>query len=82
MDLLKPGARLADKLPLLEDKIVKDFMKERANPCTCPPEFPKCVCGKIADGIVITRKPIIATEKEIVENPRSRSAKLRVIEKI
>ena len=83
MDLLQPGARLAViSFHSLEDKIVKGFMKERANPCTCPPEFPKCICGKVADGIIVTRKPVIATEKEIVENPRSRSAKLRVIEKI
>jgi 16S rRNA (cytosine1402-N4)-methyltransferase len=57
-------------------------MRERANPCTCPPEFPKCNCGLKPDVKIITKKPIIATEEEININPRSRSAKLRIIEKI
>ncbi len=83
MELLQPGARLAViSFHSLEDRIVKDFMRERANPCTCPPDFPKCICGKEADGVVITKKPIVATEEELATNPRSRSAKLRIIEKI
>lgn len=82
-DLLQTGARLAViTFHSLEDRIVKDFMRERANPCTCPPEFPKCVCGKVADVKMITKKPITATQEEIDENPRSRSAKLRIIEKL
>ena len=83
VDLLNPGARLAViTFHSLEDRIVKDYFKERVNPCTCPSEFPKCVCGKIGDVKIITKKPIIASEEEIKINPRSRSAKLRVIEKI
>lgn len=82
-DMLQSGARLAViTFHSLEDRIVKDYMRERANPCTCPPEFPKCNCGLVADIKVITKKPIIATEEEINTNPRSRSAKLRIIEKI
>lgn len=82
-DLLLPGARLAViTFHSLEDRIVKDFMRERANPCTCPKEFPKCNCGKVADVKLITRKPTIATEEEISQNPRSRSAKLRILEKL
>lgn len=83
IDLLQPGARLAViTFHSLEDRIVKDYFRERANPCTCPPEFPKCVCGKVADAKIITKKPVIASASEIETNPRSRSAKLRVIEKI
>jgi len=82
-DLLQPGARLAViTFHSLEDRIVKDFMRERANPCTCPKEFPKCNCGKVADVKLITRKPVVATDEEIASNPRSRSAKLRILEKI
>jgi 16S rRNA (cytosine1402-N4)-methyltransferase len=65
----------------LEDRIVKEIFQHRVNPCTCPKEFPQCVCGKKPDIIKITRKPLIAGERELEENPRSRSAKLRVIEK-
>lgn len=83
IDALEPGARLAViSFHSLEDRIVKDYFRERANPCTCPPQFPKCVCGKVADIKQITGKPVIATTEEIDQNPRSRSAKLRVIEKI
>jgi len=83
IDSLQPGARLAViSFHSLEDRIVKDYFRERANPCTCPPTFPKCVCGKVADIKVITKKPVIATGAEIGTNPRSRSAKLRVIQKI
>lgn len=83
VEILQPGARLAViSFHSLEDRIVKDFMKERANPCTCPPEFPQCVCGKVADIKLVTKKPIVATEAEKKTNPRSRSAKLRVVEKL
>jgi len=83
MDLLEPEARLAViTFHSLEDRVVKNFMKKMAHPCTCPPEFPKCVCGKVARGKLITRKAVVAIEEEIRLNPRSRSAKLRVIEKI
>jgi 16S rRNA (cytosine1402-N4)-methyltransferase len=82
-DLLQPGARLAViTFHSLEDRIVKDYFRARANPCTCPPEFPKCICDKVADIKIITKKPVTATEEEIGDNPRSRSAKLRVIEKL
>ncbi len=66
----------------LEDRIIKNAMKRHENPCTCPPEFPVCVCGKKADGKVITRKPILPSEEELEYNPRARSAKLRILEKI
>lgn len=82
-DLLQPGARLVViTFHSLEDRIVKDFMRERANPCTCPPQFPKCVCELVGDIKLITKKPIMATAEEINQNPRSRSAKMRVIEKL
>lgn len=66
----------------LEDRIVKSAFKKNENPCECPPEFPVCVCGKKSRGRVITRKPIIPTDKELEENSRSKSAKLRVFEKV
>lgn len=66
----------------LEDRIIKNAMKRHENPCTCPPEFPVCVCGKKADGKVITRKPILPSAEELEFNPRARSAKLRILEKI
>lgn len=82
-DILQPGARLAViTFHSLEDRIVKDFMRERANPCTCPPTFPKCICGKTADVRLVTKKPVVATGTEINTNPRARSAKLRVLEKL
>ena len=64
----------------LEDRIVKNAFRRNENPCTCPPEFPVCVCGKTSRGRVITRKPILPSKEELEENPRSRSAKLRVLE--
>ncbi len=66
----------------LEDRIVKSFFREMENPCTCPPEFPVCICGKTPYGKVISRKPILPTQEEMEENPRSKSAKLRVFERI
>ena len=64
----------------LEDRIVKVRYKNNENPCTCPPSFPTCVCGKKSKGKVITRKPIIPSEEELEENSRSKSSKLRVFE--
>lgn len=66
----------------LEDRIVKSFFREMENPCTCPPEFPVCICGKTPYGKVISRKPILPTQEEMEENPRSKSAKLRAFERI
>ena len=65
----------------LEDRIVKTIFRKNENPCTCPSDFPVCVCGKKSKGIVITRKPILPSEQEMEENPRSKSAKLRIFEK-
>lgn len=82
-DLLAPGGRLAIiTFHSLEDRIVKESFAARLNPCTCPKEFPVCVCGKVADVKKITRKPLVASKEELEYNPRSRSAKLRVIEKL
>lgn len=66
----------------LEDRIVKVRFKKNENPCTCPPDFPVCVCGKQSKGKVITRKPILPSEEELEENKRSKSAKLRVFERV
>lgn len=83
IDNLKPNSRLAIiTFHSLEDRIVKQTFKKLANPCTCPPKFPICVCGKTATVKLITKKPILPSEKEIKTNPRARSAKLRVVEKI
>ena len=65
----------------LEDRIVKVRFKNNENPCTCPPDFPVCVCGRKSRGKVITRKPIVPSEQEVQENKRSKSSKLRVFEK-
>ena len=81
--LLNPGGRLAIiTFHSLEDRIVKNAMAEAAKGCTCPPNFPVCVCGKKPIVKLISRKPIVATEEELEVNPRSRSAKLRVCEKL
>ena len=81
--LLNPGGRLAViTFHSLEDRIVKNAMAEAAKGCTCPPNFPVCVCGKKPQVKLISRKPIVATDEELEANPRSRSAKLRVCEKI
>lgn len=82
-DLLRSGGRLAIiSFHSLEDRIVKTEFDRRLDPCTCPKEFPVCVCGKVADVRKVTRKPLTASEEELEINPRSRSAKLRVIEKL
>ena len=82
-ELLAPGGRMSViTFHSLEDRIVKDAFNKRVNPCTCPPELPVCVCGKVADVRKVTRKPLVAREQELESNPRARSAKLRVIEKI
>lgn len=81
--LLNPGGRLAViTFHSLEDRIVKNAMTEAAKGCTCPPNFPVCVCGKKPKVKLISRKPIVASDEELEVNPRSRSAKLRVCEKI
>ena len=80
--LLNPGGRICIITShSLEDRIVKTAFRRNENPCTCPPDFPVCVCGKKPVGRVVTRKPILPTEKEMEENPRSKSAKLRIFEK-
>lgn len=82
IDLLNPGGRICIiTFHSLEDRIVKRNFRTNENPCTCPPDFPVCVCGKVSKGKVITRKPILATEEELEENRRSKSAKLRIFEK-
>lgn len=82
-DLLDSGGRLAIiTFHSLEDRIVKTEFERRLDPCTCPKEFPVCVCGKVADVKKVTRKPVVPSEEELEINPRSRSAKLRVIEKL
>lgn len=82
IDLLNPGGRICIiTFHSLEDRIVKSNFKRNENPCTCPSDFPVCVCGKVSKGKVITRKPILPSEKELEENSRSKSAKLRVFER-
>ena len=80
---LNPGGRLAViTFHSLEDRIVKTAMAGAAKGCTCPPSFPVCVCGKKPQVQIITRKPVVSTEEELERNPRARSAKLRVCEKV
>ena len=81
-DFLNPGGRLAViTFHSLEDRIIKRTMQDMARGCTCPPEFPVCICGKKPKLKILTRKPIVSGEAELEENPRARSAKLRVAEK-
>lgn len=83
IEVLKPGGRLCIiTFHSLEDRIVKDTFKKKVKPCTCPPQFPICICGKKQSAEFVTRKPIISSEIELNENPRARSAKLRVIRKV
>lgn len=82
-DVLAPKGRLCIiTFHSLEDRIVKDIFNQRANPCTCPKEFPVCVCGKKADIKKVTGKPIVSSDEELEDNPRARSAKLRIAQKI
>lgn len=83
IDMLNSHGRLSIiTFHSLEDRIVKEKFSERLNPCSCPKELPVCICGKKTDIKKITKKPITATENELINNPRARSAKLRVIEKL
>ena len=81
IDLLNPGGRLCIiTFHSLEDRIVKSAFRKNENPCTCPPDFPVCVCGKKSKGSIITKKPILPSEGELEYNSRSKSAKLRIFE--
>lgn len=83
IDLLNPGGRICIiTFHSLEDRIVKTNFKRNENPCTCPNDFPVCVCGKKSKGKVVTRKPILPSEEELEVNSRSKSAKLRVFERV
>lgn len=80
---LEKGGRMAViTFHSLEDRIVKTAFKELSLACTCPPDFPVCVCGKVQEVELVNKKPIVASEKELDENPRSQSAKLRIVEKL
>ena len=82
IDLLNPGGRLCIiTFHSLEDRIVKSAFKKNEDPCTCPKDFPVCVCGKVSKGSILTRKPILPSQEEMEENSRSKSAKLRNFER-
>ena len=82
ISLLAPGGRLSIiTFHSLEDRIVKSSFKRNESPCICPPDFPVSVCGRVRMGKVITRKPILPSQKELEENSRAGSAKLRVFER-
>ena len=82
IDLLNPGGRLCIiTFHSLEDRIVKSTFRKNENPCTCPSDFPVCVCGKVSKGSILTRKPILPSEEEMEENSRAKSAKLRIFER-
>ena len=81
-ELLTPGGRLCViTFHSLEDRVVKTFMKEKAQGCTCPKDFPVCVCGRTPQADIVTRKPVIPADDELQRNPRARSAKLRILQK-
>ncbi len=83
MDRLKPGGRLAViSFHSLEDRIVKSAIRARENGCTCPPEFPVCVCGFVQTVKSVTKKPVTPSEEELERNPRARSAKLRIAQRL
>ena len=82
IDMLRPGGRICIiTFHSLEDRIVKSTFRKQENPCTCPGNFPVCVCGNVSKGKVITRKPILPGKEELESNSRSKSAKLRVFER-
>lgn len=82
IDMLNPGGRLCViTFHSLEDRIVKTAFRRNENPCTCPSDFPVCVCGQVSKGRVVTRKPILPSPEEIAANKRAKSAKLRVFER-
>ncbi len=82
IDRLTAGGRICViTFHSLEDRIVKNIFKNAQDPCTCPPDFPQCVCGKVSKGRVITKKPIVPAEEETERNPRAKSSKLRIFEK-
>lgn len=81
-ELLNDGGRLCIiTFHSLEDRIVKSFFRNKENPCTCPPSFPVCVCGKKSQGVAVTKKAVLPSEEEILNNKRAKSAKLRVFER-
>lgn len=82
IDMLNPEGRICIiTFHSLEDRIVKSAFRKNENPCTCPPDFPVCVCGQVSKGRVVSRKPILPSEEETAANKRSKSAKLRVFER-
>ncbi len=82
IELLNPGGRLSIiTFHSLEDRIVKNIFRKNMNPCVCPPSFPVCTCGKKPMGRVVTRKPVVPGEEELLENKRAKSSKLRVFER-
>ena len=82
IEFLNPGGRIAIiTFHSLEDRIVKTAFKKNEDPCTCPKNFPVCVCGNVSKGFAVTKKPILPSEEELGENSRSKSAKLRVFER-
>ena len=83
IDMLSPGGRICIiTFHSLEDRIVKSTFRRNENPCTCPDNFPVCVCGNVSKGKVVTRKPILPSQEEMEANSRSKSAKLRIFEHV
>ena len=83
IELLNPGGRLCIiTFHSLEDRIVKSAFRKNEDPCTCPKDFPVCVCGNVSKGSIVTRKPILPSEEELEYNSRSKSAKLRIFERV